>query len=517
MVHRYGLRARRNDVAVTNLSAHSFGVVGLPTEPPVGTGVSGGDDEDGDGEENSGEEDDDNEDDDEAEEEHDNEGAVHVEDGEDQGSIGLHDENRPQIDGDAVEGIDDAGGLDDGGYVELTQKARDDGATSNQRSNRRSRSEDRDEAGGSTKVSPPGHHPGPESSRRSEDIQPHLGKGLNKRSNEFLDSSSGRRGGSKRSKTSSEQDTQGRSSPARNGAQSHSPPISTDTRPSDWKSVHQDMIKNGASDADIAELSSLYDRMAAMANDEERDVPDPPEYNGSPLQYLQELTRFVKGSIMNWCKATFTSAMFKANTAKHIAFLHTEQQNMLEHVETGGWPWREDRKIAPVNINAPPKASPTLGDMSLSLGFGASIATPLSGSWSKVRSLYTGTQNHVGLWQKNDADGDVLDRVVIKEVYFDRNDWYNKEYWEEGSKGDRIPMEAYLQKAVGDLDESFNVVKCLDHVLWKQKMYRIYQEYCPMGDLGECWDYWDWVSPFGKTVADLSSRGRRLDRQPYQR
>ncbi|KAL8868594.1 MAG: hypothetical protein Q9174_004889 [Haloplaca sp. 1 TL-2023] len=94
--------------------------------------------------------------------------------------------------------------------------------------------------------------------------------------------------------------------------------------------------------------------------------------------------------------------------------------------------------------------------------------------WVGVRPLGSGGYGRAGLWEKRSADGQVLDRVCIKQIKLPREQF-------EGV--DKVPPEV---KAHENLNQWHNpsIVGFRGHRRYpKSRALRIYSEYCEFGDL----------------------------------
>ncbi|KAK5121123.1 hypothetical protein LTR85_005607 [Meristemomyces frigidus] len=114
-----------------------------------------------------------------------------------------------------------------------------------------------------------------------------------------------------------------------------------------------------------------------------------------------------------------------------------------------------------------------------------------------------GTDGHIGLWAKIDPNGTVIDvsrilfsayassltqpqRIAVKEVCTDTMphiSWDSSLIW-YGDPKDERPGEVMMHEALSGLKPSTHVVRLMGSAVYlDQKMYRIYMEYCPHGDL----------------------------------
>ncbi|KAK4503539.1 hypothetical protein PRZ48_004454 [Zasmidium cellare] len=261
------------------------------------------------------------------------------------------------------------------------------------------------------------------------------------------------------------------------------PAIPLDRRPETWLSIRE-WFENDGGDPD--DMDNLFSRLFVQADDEGLRIPDPPGYalfEGAPALYLDRLTRFVRTQILEWCNNSFANAITRSKDMRERLSYEQDQQNMQSHFEQGGWPWRADRQVVPLDEDAPPRPA---GDPRITaerLGFGTDLVSPgKRGIWSLRSSFPAGTWCHAGLWVKT-RKGRIVDRSVVKEVYLTRAEWRDNNLW-ENVNGTAWPMEAVTQWRLVPCEESFNVVKYAAHSTGNQ-MYRIYQEYCPCGNLGQ--------------------------------
>jgi hypothetical protein len=132
---------------------------------------------------------------------------------------------------------------------------------------------------------------------------------------------------------------------------------------------------------------------------------------------------------------------------------------------------------------------PTAGAQISRLGFGAE-RSGVQGTWRFRGTLGEGSWGHAGLWERttddssssSSAGGGVIDRIVVKETYQHR--MFNVPGYWQGPLFGRVVKEEAIMRYLSSLSNSQNVVRPLAVALYEGlRMYRIYMEYCPYGDL----------------------------------
>lgn len=267
------------------------------------------------------------------------------------------------------------------------------------------------------------------------------------------------------------------------------PAIPLDRWPESWLTRRQEFEVD---DGDPDDMDDLFSRLFVQADDEGLRIPDPPGYalfEGLPDSYLDSLTRFVRNQILAWCNASFANAIARSKDMRERLSYEQDQQNMQSHFDQGGWPWRADRQVVPLDENAPPRPA---GDPRITaerLRFGTDLVSPgKRGIWSLDSSFGGGLRSHAALWVKR-YKGRIVDRCVVKEVYYTPAEQGRAHLWEiVHNEPLPLPLEAVMQWRLSSCQESFNVVR---YLAWASHTsvnlrYRIYQDYCPCGSLGKC-------------------------------
>jgi serine/threonine protein kinase len=133
-------------------------------------------------------------------------------------------------------------------------------------------------------------------------------------------------------------------------------------------------------------------------------------------------------------------------------------------------------------LAAPPRRGVDRDAVAPTLPFDAQSALP--GTWRYGAKLGSSAQGIASLWERVDAAGWVVDRVVAKETYMRQpGQWDAPRYW-DGAVSQRVPLEFSIASYVGRSPEALHVVRHLSYGIYEQwPMYRMYMEFCPRGDL----------------------------------
>ncbi|CAK1357714.1 unnamed protein product [Cercospora beticola] len=113
------------------------------------------------------------------------------------------------------------------------------------------------------------------------------------------------------------------------------------------------------------------------------------------------------------------------------------------------------------------------------------LDTRWSGSWTLGAGVYGAAE----LWLKQDTDGNICDRLVIKNTVPSYTTWTDRSLWTRGSRGyeiGSIPTEVQAMYRLRGKIGSENIVKIRNWRINRTALtYRIMMEYCPYSDL---WD-----------------------------
>jgi len=83
------------------------------------------------------------------------------------------------------------------------------------------------------------------------------------------------------------------------------------------------------------------------------------------------------------------------------------------------------------------------------------------------------------LWVQKDRNHKITNRTAVKEIYLGPY-WNDPDFWVDVAK--RLPKEAAVQKSMSRLNPKWCFVDFYTDVVYvKRQMFRVYMEYCPLG------------------------------------
>lgn len=134
----------------------------------------------------------------------------------------------------------------------------------------------------------------------------------------------------------------------------------------------------------------------------------------------------------------------------------------------------------------PYEVEPTLitdKDRAETLGFGGE-RSGATGKWRFKGTIGTGAWGHAGLWQQHDESQWLANRIVVKESY--QGEIFDVPAFWEGEVCRKVIKEESITRYLSTLPNARNIVKWQGAAIYEtMRMYRVYMEYCPHGDLEE--------------------------------
>ncbi|KAL9576723.1 MAG: hypothetical protein Q9212_006864, partial [Teloschistes hypoglaucus] len=98
--------------------------------------------------------------------------------------------------------------------------------------------------------------------------------------------------------------------------------------------------------------------------------------------------------------------------------------------------------------------------------------------WIGVKPLGEGSFGRAGLWEKRDENGQVIDRICIKQIKQKAKDWMFETDFGK-------PQEVKVLEDIGQW-KSVNIIQLRGYRRYpKSRLHRLYLEYCEHGDLGK--------------------------------
>ncbi|KAK4555832.1 hypothetical protein LTR86_007052 [Recurvomyces mirabilis] len=148
------------------------------------------------------------------------------------------------------------------------------------------------------------------------------------------------------------------------------------------------------------------------------------------------------------------------------------------------------------------------------------FGNPFPGSldqWQWAQSLGEGGQGHAGLWVRYDQDGYVIDRMAVKELWYDNpGDRTHKGIWKDIDLGVRTCLEDDVHKMLSGLESSGSIVRHRAGVLYDQlRMQRIYMEYCALGSLQDLRQRHDTARREAQTAQDEEGMDSAIIPEPF--
>ncbi|KAM0719904.1 hypothetical protein Q7P37_004039 [Cladosporium fusiforme] len=98
--------------------------------------------------------------------------------------------------------------------------------------------------------------------------------------------------------------------------------------------------------------------------------------------------------------------------------------------------------------------------------------------------------SQLGIWVESDGNGNIVDRTVVKDVYYDNPDYpdglFDHGLWTDPDDVlDKVPLEVNVMLKLNEV-ESPNIVVLRNFFVYPGKaMFRMLMEYCPYGDAND--------------------------------
>ncbi|KAF2168609.1 hypothetical protein M409DRAFT_21355 [Zasmidium cellare ATCC 36951] len=204
--------------------------------------------------------------------------------------------------------------------------------------------------------------------------------------------------------------------------------------------------------------------------------PPDPESRDWPGAYLDELGFSVRSQSSQNHHQAWNKAIAAAHGPLQVE-LQLRYEDMLAEVRRGVAMWRPDEQ-------QPPSPDEFRHRTTRSLGFGEDRSQLQRGDhWNFHSVLGEGGHAQAALWVKLDSTMKTTERMVLKDVFMNHENWDSDDHW-FGALHDRRPIEERVPMILQGYEDSDNIVRCYGAAIYDSVcMNRIYSEFCPHGDL----------------------------------